>query len=148
MPASTDTAWADHALAKLRSAGLRKGGARSAVVEVLSRHDCAVTALDIDEELRKRRTRVGRASVYRALEQLEELGLVQRLEVSRGVAGYERVVPGGHHHHHAVCRRCGRLEAFEDAELERAIAEVSDQIDFEVAEHDVVLRGVCERCAR
>jgi len=149
MPAKApDSAWAEHALDTLQSAGLRRGGARTAVVEALARHDCAVTALELDDELRRSgRSRVGRASVYRALEQLEQLGLVQRLEVSRGTAGYERVEPGGHHHHHAICRRCGRMEPFEDRALERAIGQVADQVPFQIAEHEVVLRGLCERCA-
>ena len=149
MPAkSLDSAWAEHALDTLQSAGLRRGGARTAVVEALARHDCAVTALELDDELRSRgRSRVGRASVYRALEQLEQLGLVQRLEVSRGTAGYERVEPGGHHHHHAICRRCGRMVPFEDPALERAIDRVSKQVSFEVSDHDVVLRGLCRRCS-
>jgi Fur family ferric uptake transcriptional regulator len=147
MTTTTDRAWAEHAMDVLRSAGLRRGGARTAVVEALAGHDCAVTAIELDGEMRGRGLTVGRASVYRALEQLEELGLVQRLEVSRGIAGYERVDPGGHHHHHAICRRCGRMLPFEDPDLERAIARVSDRISFEVAEHDVALRGVCKHCA-
>lgn len=144
---STDAAWADHALTTMQEAGLRRGGARTAVVEALARHDCAVTALELDDELRRRRPPVGRASVYRALEQLEQLGLVQRLEVCRGTAGYERIEPSGHHHHHAICRDCGRMVPFEDDTLERAIGRVSDSISFEVTEHDVVLRGICDRCA-
>src|SRR5215207_5162346 len=130
MPAeAADSPWAEHALETLQGAGLRRGGARTAVVEALAGHDCAVTALELDDELRETgRSRVGRASVYRALEQLEQLGLVQRLEVSRGTAGYERVEPGGHHHHHAIDRR-------------------SKAIRFEVTDHDVVLRGLCQRCS-
>lgn len=147
MAAKTDRAWAEHALAALRQAGYRRGGARTAVVEALARHDCAVTALELDDELRRRRPAVGRASVYRALEQLEGLGLVQRMEVVRGTAGYERVEPGGEHHHHAICRGCGRMVPFEDPKLERAIARLSAEISFEVTDHDVVLRGLCERCA-
>lgn len=146
MPAKVDSAWAEHALAALRKAGYRRGGARTAVVEALAAHDCAVTALELDDELRRCRPAVGRASVYRALEQLEQLGLVQRMEVARGTAGYERVAPGGEHHHHAICRRCGRMVPFEDGELESAIEGLSDRIGFDVAEHDVVLRGTCERC--
>ena len=142
-----DAGWADHALATLQTAGLRRGGARTAVVEALARHDCAVTALELDDELRRRRPPVGRASVYRALEQLEQLGLVQRLEVSRGTAGYERVEPSGDHHHHAICRRCGRVVPFEDPALERAIDGLSKQVRFEVSDHDVVLRGLCDRCS-
>jgi Fur family transcriptional regulator, ferric uptake regulator len=148
MSGSTDTAWAEHALAALQAAGHRRGGARTAVIEALSRHDCAVTAIDLDDELRRRQPRVGRASVYRALEQLELLGLVQRIEVSRGVAGYERIEPDGHHHHHAICRDCGRMVPFEDSKLEQAIGKVSESISFDVTEHDVVLRGRCEKCTR
>lgn len=147
MPAHRDTAWEEHALARLAEAGYRRGGARTAVVEALAGHDCAVTALTLEEELRRGRGPVGRASVYRALEVLEELGLVQRFEIERGLAGYERVGADGHHHHHAICRCCGRMEPFEDRDLERAIAQVSDEVDFEVAEHDIVLRGLCESCA-
>ena len=147
MATAVDTVWAEHALAILGEAGYRRGGARTAVVEARARHGCAVTALELEEELRRRRAQVGRASVYRALELLEELRLVQRFEAARGIASYERVDPSGHHHHHAICRRCGRMEPFEDRGLERAIGQVAEQVPFEIAEHDVVLRGLCERCA-
>jgi Fur family ferric uptake transcriptional regulator len=143
----TTSAWAEHALTRLQEAGHRRGGARIAVVEALAAHDCAVTALDLDDELRARSPRVARASVYRALEQLEQLDLVRRIEVSRGVAGYERVDPTGHHHHHAICRDCGRMVPFEDRSLEQAIGRLCDSMDFDVTEHDVVLRGVCQRCS-
>ena len=146
MSATTGSSWAEHALEALQGAGHRRGGARTAVVEALARHNCAVTALELDDELRRRRPPVGRASVYRALEQLEQLGLVQRIEVCRGTAGYERVDPDGHHHHHAICRDCGRMVPFEDPTLERAIGELSRSLSFDVTEHDVVLRGRCERC--
>jgi Fur family transcriptional regulator, ferric uptake regulator len=139
--------WAEHALSTLADAGFRRGGARRAVVEALALHDCAVTALDLDDELRRRQPPVGRASVYRALEQLEQLGLVQRMEVCRGTAGYERVDPTGHHHHHAICRDCGRMVPFEDPSLEQAIGKLSKDLNFDVAEHDVVLRGRCASCS-
>jgi Fur family ferric uptake transcriptional regulator len=147
MAPAKDTAWEEHALGALGAAGYRRGGARTAVVEALARHDCAVTALELEEELRRRALAVGRASVYRALELLEELRLVQRFEAARGIASYERVDPNGHHHHHAICRRCGRMEPFEDRNLEQVIERVSGRVPFEIAEHDVVLRGLCESCA-
>jgi len=141
------TGWAEYALTKLQEAGHRRGGARTIVVGALAAHDCAVTALDLDDELARRSPRVARASVYRALEQLEQLGLVRRIEVARGVAGYERVDPTGHHHHHAICRDCGRMVPFEDRSLEQAIGRLCDSMDFDVSEHDVVLRGRCQRCS-
>ena len=147
MTTSAKTDWAEHALATLQEAGHRRGGARTVVVEALAAHDCAVTALDLDDELARRSPRVARASVYRALEQLEQLGLLRRIEVARGVAGYERVDPTGHHHHHAICRDCGRMVPFEDRSLEQTIGKLCEDLDFDVSEHDVVLRGRCERCS-
>jgi Fur family transcriptional regulator, ferric uptake regulator len=147
MKTATRQSWEERALDALQSAGYRRGGARTAVIEALARHDCAVTALDLEEELRGREAGVGRASVYRALEQLEQLGLVQRIEVCRGTAGFERIDPTGHHHHHAICRDCGRMVPFEDKSLEKALAEVAGAMPFDVTEHDVVLRGRCDRCA-
>jgi Fur family transcriptional regulator, ferric uptake regulator len=147
MSTATQTPWSEHALAALQSAGFRRGGARTAVIEALAEQQCAVTAFELEDELRRRKAGVARASIYRALEQLEQLGLLQRLEVCRGTAGYERVEPDGEHHHHAICRDCGRMIPFEDASLERAIDKVAGRMSFDVSEHDVVLRGLCERCA-
>jgi Fur family ferric uptake transcriptional regulator len=141
-----DSAWVEHALAALGDAGYHRGGARLAVIELLARQDCAMTAIQIDDRLRATRQPIGRASVYRTLEQLEELKLVQRLEMGRGMASYERIEPGGEHHHHVVCERCGRVEQFEDPGLERAIGRLEDRVGFEVSEHEVVLRGRCPRC--
>lgn len=147
MSTATRQSWEERALERLQSGGFRRGGARTAVIEALAKHDCAVTALDLEEELRGREVAVGRASIYRALEQLEGLGLVQRIEVCRGTAGFERVDPTGHHHHHAICRDCGRMVPFEDSSLEKALEQVAGTMSFDVTEHDVVLRGTCERCA-
>jgi len=138
----TDSDWVQTAFSSLREAGYRTGGARSQVVELLGCEDCALTALEIDRRLRA----VGRASVYRTLEQLEGLRLVQRVDLGGEAAGYERVSPGGHHHHHIVCESCGKVVPFEDPGLERAIKRVSLEASFEVAEHDVTLRGICARC--
>jgi Fur family transcriptional regulator, ferric uptake regulator len=148
MSTATRESWEGRALAALQDAGFRRGGARTAVIEALAKHDCAVTALDLEEELRGRHVAVGRASVYRALEQLEQLGLVLRIEVCRGTAGFERIDPTGHHHHHAICRDCGRMVPFEDPSLEKALDKLAGAMSFDVTEHDVVLRGKCERCAR
>jgi Fur family ferric uptake transcriptional regulator len=139
-----EKSWSERALATLSEAGFRNGGGRRRVVELLDRQDCALTALEIDRRLRN----VGRATVYRALEQLEELGLIQKVELGGDAAGYERADPGGHHHHHIVCKNCGKVVAFEDERLERAIADLGKRPDFNVASHEVTLRGECTDCVK
>ncbi|HEX7290265.1 MAG TPA: Fur family transcriptional regulator [Conexibacter sp.] len=138
--------WREHTLATLAAAGHRRGGARNAVVELLERQTCALTAQEIDDRLRAQGRGVGRASVYRVLELLTELKLVQRIDVGQGVARYERHQPDGDHHHHLVCDRCGRIAPFEDPALEQAIERVSRSLSFAVDDHDVVLHGACGDC--
>jgi Fur family transcriptional regulator, ferric uptake regulator len=138
--------WAEHALARLETAGFRRGGARRAVIEVLAAEPCALSALDIDERLRGGDRRVGRASVYRALEQLNELDLVHKLDLGSETARYERTDPGGDHHHHMVCDRCGKVLPFEDTDLERAVNKVTGGAGFEVRDHEIVLHGTCDDC--
>lgn len=138
--------WADHALERLATAGFRRGGARRAVIEVLAAEPCALSALDIDERLHKAGRRVGRASVYRALEQLTELDLVHKLDLGAETARYERADPGGDHHHHMVCDRCGKVLPFEDPGLERAVTKVTGGAGFEVRDHEIVLHGACQAC--
>ena len=143
---ATETAWAAHAREALRVAGHRSGGARAGVIELLARQDCCLTAQEIFDGLRREGRTVGIASVYRALELLRELRLVQRLDVGDGTARYEPAHADGEHHHHLVCDRCGTVEAFEDPTLEEALDRLADRLPHRVAAHDVVLRGDCGRC--
>jgi Fur family transcriptional regulator, ferric uptake regulator len=140
--------WGENARLVLREAGLRPGGARLAVVDAIAAQDCCLAVPEIHAQVRKQRPAVGIASVYRALDTLTELGLVHRLELGSGGARYEPAEPGGDHHHHLVCDDCGRVEAFSDDRLEHVIDSVSRAAAFRVDEHDVVLRGRCDGCAR
>jgi Fur family ferric uptake transcriptional regulator len=137
--------WSEHALERLSAAGYRRGGARQVVIELLDEQPCALSALDIEDRLRARDGRqVGRASIYRALDELVTLDLLSRVEVGDGVARYEPQRHG--HHHHLVCDGCGKLTPFQDDALEQAIHGLAKRVAFDVSDHDVTLHGSCESC--
>jgi Fur family ferric uptake transcriptional regulator len=138
--------WSDHVHGVLARAGLRRGGARERIIELLATEPCALSAVEIEDALRAQGGRIGRASIYRVLELLVEHGLVERVTVGQDLARFERVLPSGEHHHHLVCDRCGRLVAFDDPALERAIDKASERLGVRVEHHEVVLRGACEDC--
>ena len=140
------TEWSEHVHAVLSRAGLKRGGARERVIELLATKPCALSAVEIEDELRSLGRPTGRASVYRVLDLLVEHGLAERLEVGDGQARFERSHPDGEHHHHLVCDRCGRLVAFDDPGLEQAIDRLSDRLGVRIDSHDVLLRGACQRC--
>jgi Fur family ferric uptake transcriptional regulator len=143
--AATDS-WSTHALASMRAAGYRGGGARTRVVDLLGREDCLLSAQEIFDRLRREGRPVGVASVYRVLEILSELGLVQRVDLGEGLFRYEAVRPDGDHHHHLVCDDCGKVEAFTDQPLERALSDLGGRVGYAVGTHDVLLRGSCADC--
>jgi Fur family ferric uptake transcriptional regulator len=141
-----DMTWTEDALARLREASGRRGEARRVVVELVGEQECCLSAQEIHERAHARGARVGIASVYRALEGMDELGLVQRIDLGDGISRFEPVHAGGEHHHHIVCDDCGKVEPFEDPTLESAIERVANGRGYAVAAHDVVLRGACEDC--
>ncbi len=138
--------WAGHATARLQSAGLRRGGARDAVISHLARQACCRSAHEIHEGIRAAGGAVGIASVYRVLDTLVELELVQRVDVGDGVARYEPASHGSDHHHHLVCDDCGRVEPFHDPRLERALARTAGRLGVTMGQHEVVLHGACAGC--
>jgi Fur family transcriptional regulator, ferric uptake regulator len=140
--------WVHRVEAALAAAGRKRGGARRAVLELLGRQECALTAPEIEDALRASHERaVSRASVYRILEQLEELRLVQRVETGQAMVRYERVCEHRDHHHHLVCDECGVVMPFSDPDLERAIVSLSERVPLAVSEHEIVLHGACRDCA-
>jgi Fur family transcriptional regulator, ferric uptake regulator len=139
--------WTAYTMARVAAAGHRSGGARRAVIESLADQDCCRSAQEIFDDLRSQGRRVGVASVYRVVDLLVNLGLVQRLDLGGGVARYEPALPSGKHHHHIVCVACGDVRPFEDPRLERALEVASaSSDDIAVDAHDVVLKGHCASC--
>jgi Fur family transcriptional regulator, ferric uptake regulator len=138
--------WGEATLAALKRRGLRNGGARRSVIELLAEQDCCLTAQEIFDRLRTSGRTVGIASVYRVLELLGSEGLVQRIDLGSGISRYEPMLSGGDHHHHLVCDRCGKVEAFEDDDLETALERLEETSGYAVAGHDVVLHGACAAC--
>lgn len=138
--------WSEHAQRVLVRSKHHSGGARRAVVELLDSQHCALSALEIDDALRAGRRPVGRASIYRILDELERLGLVQKVEVGQAMARYEPIRGEAGHHHHLVCDNCGTVMPFTDPDLERAIKKLSRRVPIHVAEHEIVLHGACEDC--
>ena len=133
--------WLDQADRRLSASGRRAGAARTAVVELLAREgQCLLSPQEIIDRLRAEG--LGSASsVYRALEELLELGLLHRVDGRDGIARYEITDPR-RHHHHFVDEASGEVHAFTDEGVDQAIAAVVERLGIELTSHDVILRGV------
>jgi Fur family ferric uptake transcriptional regulator len=138
--------WAEHARRVLAENGHRSGQARKALVDLLDEQECARSVLEIEDRLRARGRPVARASIYRILDELERLRLVQKVQLGEDMARYEALRTGAGHHHHLVCDSCGTVTPFSDDGLEDAIRKLSRRVPMRVSEHEIVLHGDCGTC--
>jgi Fur family ferric uptake transcriptional regulator len=146
MAAKHDHTWAVHAQQVLAQHKHHTGAARQAVLELLDTQTCALSAIEIEDALRAGERPVGRASIYRILDELERLHLVQKLQIGQ-MARYEPIRTGPGHHHHLVCDNCGTVTPFTDKALETAIENLSRRVPMRVADHEIVLHGACQDCS-
>lgn len=147
MNKSQTDSWATHAAQVLARSGHHSGQARQALLELLDSQPCALSAIEIEDALRKSKRPVARASIYRILDELERLRLVQRVQVGQDMTRYEPMRTGDGHHHHLVCDSCGTVTPFTDEGVEDAIGKLCRRLPMRVAEHEIVLRGACPVCA-
>jgi Fur family transcriptional regulator, ferric uptake regulator len=128
----------------LDRAGYRLTAPRRSLAALISEQDGHFTAAELVAEARSRRLGVGRATVFRTLDVLEELGAVERLDLPSGEHAYVGCEPA--HHHHVVCSRCGRTLEIEDAGLRALVRDVGRRTGFRIDDHRLELFGVCPAC--
>lgn len=129
---------------QLQASGYRLTEPRRAVVETVASSQQVLSPLDIYERAHQRYAKLGLVTVYRTLEKLEELGLVQRVHQDTGCQAFAASTPG--HQHLLVCQRCGRVEYFSGDQLDRLIAEVASESGYQIREHWLQLFGLCSQC--
>ncbi len=117
---------------------------RRVVAEMVASRDSHFTANDLVGEAKRGRLGVGRATVFRALELFEQLGLVERLDLPNGEHAYVVCQPA--HHHHVICTNCGRSAEVGDLGISSIAAEVESQTGFTLDSHRIELFGVCPEC--
>jgi Fur family ferric uptake transcriptional regulator len=131
----------------LAEKGRRKTGARQALAELISRQDGHFTAADLLSDARRRRVRLGRATVFRTLDLLTEIGALERLDLPSGEHAYVACEPE-RHHHHVVCRKCGKSVEVADSGLQAIVGELGRQSGFVIESHRLELYGLCPECAK
>jgi Fe2+ or Zn2+ uptake regulation protein len=137
---------ADALVAALDDAGYRLTEPRRAVAGLVAAREGHFTAADLEADARRGRVRIGRATIFRALDVFADLGLVEHVDLPDGEHAYVGCDPEPAHHHHAICTRCGRSQDIEDMGLADVLVAVGDRHAFTVTSHRLELFGVCGAC--
>jgi Fur family ferric uptake transcriptional regulator len=128
----------------LEDAGVRLTGPRREVAKLIEARDGHFTAADLVADAHAHRQRIGRATVFRSLELLSSLGVIERLDLPSGEHAYIGCEP--EHHHHVVCSSCGRSSDFDDADLSAVVEGVGHRTGYRIDTHRLELFGLCSRC--
>lgn len=135
----------------LKDNGLKVTKQRLLVLEALaSCPDKHLTAEEIYELVKVDYPEIGLATVYRTIQVLLVLHLIDRINLDDGFVRYEigKVYADEqkHHHHHLICRECGKVMSFEDDLLEELEQKIVETMKFLVVDHEVKLYGYCNEC--
>ncbi len=125
----------------LRTRGLRLTPSRRAIVEKALAGEDLFSVSEIQDRL----PRVGRATVFRTIRLLVELGLLCRVLLEDGTPRY-RPSAAAHHHHHLVCTGCGSVEDFAECDLSAVSAALAGRTNYEIQGHRLELFGLCPTC--
>jgi Fe2+ or Zn2+ uptake regulation protein len=131
-------------LDQLQENGYRLTEPRRTVVNLIAGASRALTPLEVFEKARKKNPALGLVSVYRTLEKLEELHLIQRVHQPGGCQAFIAASQG--HEHLLLCKRCGETAFFEGDDLEALIQSISKKTGYQVSEHWLQLFGLCANC--
>lgn len=126
--------------------GLTKGAQR--VLELLEQSHELSSAQDIYGKLRTEEPKApGLTTVYRSLESLVQMGLVQAVDLGDGERRYEVVEPG-EHHHHLVCTACGKSTHLDSCLVEDIEEAIRRKYKFQIHSHVFEVFGTCEPCGK
>ena len=126
----------------LEDRGYRSTAPRLAIIQILEGKLEGFTAEEIGSEL----PWVGRATIFRTIKLLMEVGVICKLNLIDGAPKYS--MSRIEHHHHTVCVKCGNVGEFRAATIERLMRAIGDDIPGEIVGHRIELYVTCNQCIR
>jgi Fur family ferric uptake transcriptional regulator len=126
---------------------------RELILNLLSRTKGHMSAKEIYAALTSVQPGLGLTTVYRTMELLYRLGIVQKVASGDGQSRYElKSADKKDHHHHLICTRCGKIINYRDFVLEELelVKKMEDALtkkySFAIQDHNIEFLGLCEKC--
>lgn len=145
MPEHSHRTQVDEIMDRLVAGGKRRTMSRQAVIQVIVDHHGHVSADDIATRVQKDFPSLDVSTVYRTLEMLRELGIVERVYFADGSTVYHL---SDHKHHHLCCERCGAVQELSISALHNLEQFLLEEFGFEVHQRPLGLFGLCSACRR
>ena len=140
-----DKALSPELTARLRLAGYKLTPPRLAVLQVIFGDGGHLNPAEILERARAIHPSVGRASIYRTLELLTQLGLIRPIYLGENGPIYIHAEGG---HHHLVCSTCGKVIDFDQCTADQIADELAARYGFTIHSHLLEFYGLCANCEK
>lgn len=133
---------------QMKMKGFKLTPQREATLSVLLENDKDhLSAEDVYMLVKGRYPDIGLATVYRTLELLTELHIVEKMNFGDGVARFDlRDEDHEHMHHHLICNDCGALKEIKDDWLIELEQRVAREFGFKVTDHRLDFNGTFKDC--
>lgn len=116
---------------------------RSLVFEAVNKLQCHATADEIYKTIVKEHPNVSRATVYRNLNLLSEMGDIHKIEIPGGSDRFDHLC---HDHCHVKCEKCGRLFDVDMEYITGLEKNIKNDRGFAFTGYDILFRGICPDC--
>lgn len=135
-------------LTQVEARGIRLTAQRRALIEIMQEASAHLDAANLLELARKRDPNINRATVYRTIELLKRLGMIDELDLMHlnGEKHYYEVKTQ-QDHLHLACFGCGEIREFATPTFERLRQEIGVKNDFQIQVVRLEVGGLCSACA-
>ncbi len=133
-------------LTDLRQAGRRLTPQREMILAVICESGCHLTAEEILTRARERYPHLNKSAVYRTLDLLTRLNLVNQIDFGEGRIEYE--IHAHPHHHHLLCRKCGQRTEVDERLFRSLEKNLLGDYGFEADMDHFAIFGVCKKCRK
>lgn len=116
---------------------------RSLVLDAVNRLKSHATADEVYAEVAATHPNISKATVYRNLNLLSEMGMIRKLEIPGGADRFDHICK---EHCHVKCEKCGRVFDIEIPYIDGLDNRVENRNRFELTGYDILFRGICPGC--
>lgn len=131
----------------LKVNNLKKTAQRREILNIFLNQEKHLSVDDIYAILKRKKSKIGYATVYRTLRLLKECNLAREVDLGDGKVRYEHQYEH-EHHDHLICLNCGQSIEFLDKNIEKLQDKIAEEHNFNSIKHKLEIYGICEKCKK
>jgi Fur family ferric uptake transcriptional regulator len=131
---------------QVKMPGVRNTSQRALILEIVHRGGGHLDADEVYRQARLKQPRISLSTVYRTLQTMKRLDLIEEVHIDETHHHYEVKRPG--EHHHLVCIGCGKVIEFRYPLTAKVKKNVPKARDFEITGSEIRITGYCSSCKK